>query len=159
MICTVAPGSADWERLIEFAENCSWKAGASLARDMRAGAFSGWERVFAAKCGDEFAGYCTLAETDCIKGLPYKPYIGYVFVDERHRGMRLSQRMIDAAAEYARRLGFEYVYLISDHENFYEKYGFEVIDRKMAPWGAMEKIYRKTLQAGRRNSNGQGICG
>ena len=48
-----------------------------------------------------------------------------MFVDERYRGMRLSQRIIDAAAEYARRLGFEYVYLISDHENFYEKYGFE----------------------------------
>jgi hypothetical protein len=31
------------------------------------------------------------------------------------------------------------VYLVSDHENLYEKYGFRVIDRKTAPWGSEEK--------------------
>ena len=30
-------------------------------------------------------------------------------------------------------------------ENLYEKYGFCVIERKVAPWGAEEKIYRKKL--------------
>lgn len=144
-IAAVAPGSPDWERLAAFAESCSWRAGASLARDMRNGAFSDWERVFDAKCGGEFAGFCTLAGKDCIENLPYSPYIGYVFVDEPYRGQRLSQKMIDAAAEYARSLGFEAVYLISDHENLYEKYGFEVIDRQMAPWGEMEKIYRRLI--------------
>lgn len=33
------------------------------------------------------------------------------------------------------------VYIVSDHENLYEKYGFHVIDRKIAPWGSEEKIY------------------
>ena len=141
----VAPGTNEWARLAEFARECSWKAGAFLARDMRGGAFSDWERVFAAWDGDQIAGYCTLAKKDCIEALPYFPYIGYVFVDERYRGERLSQRMIEAAAEYARGPGFEYVYLISDHENLYEKYGFEVIDRQLAPWGEMEKIYRKRI--------------
>lgn len=112
---------------------------------MRNGVFSDWERVLAAKCSGEFAGFCTLAGKDCIENLPYSPYIGYVFVDETYRGQRFSQKMIDAAAEYARSLGFEAVYLISDHENLYEKYGFEVIDRQMAPWGEMEKIYRRLI--------------
>jgi len=145
IIIEVRPGSVVWERLAAFAENCSWRAGKSLARDMRNGAFTGWEQVFAAVDEEEFAGFCTLARKDCIENLPYLPYIGYVFVDERYRGKRLSQKMIDAAAEYARSLGFEQVYLISDHENLYEKYGFEVVDRRLAPWGEMEKIYRKEL--------------
>ena len=144
-ICMVAPGCKAWERLAAFAENCSWSAGAFLDRDMRNGAFTDWERVFAAMDGERIAGFCTLARTDCIENLPYTPYIGYVFVAEEYRGHRLSQRMIDAACAYARGLGFEAVYLISDHENLYEKYGFEVIGRKMAPWGAMEKIYRKEI--------------
>ena len=38
-------------------------------------------------------------------------------------------------------LVFNKVYLVSDHENLYEKYGFSVIDRKMAPWGSEEKIF------------------
>ena len=144
-ICAVAPGGKGWERLAAFAGNCSWRAGAFMAQDMRNGAFTGWERVFAAMDGERIAGFCTLARTDCIENLPYTPYIGYVFVAEEYRGHRLSQRMIDAACAYARGLGFVSVYLVSDHENFYEKYGFKVIDRKMAPWGAMEKIYRKEI--------------
>ena len=30
-------------------------------------------------------------------------------------------------------------------ENLYEKYGFNVIDRKTAPWGSVEKIYMRKL--------------
>ena len=145
VIRAVAPDTPDWERLIEYAETCPWKAGAFLAEDMRKGIFTGWQRVFAVKCGERFAGFCTLSKTDCIENLPYTPYIGYVFVDERFRGRRLSQRMIDAVSAYARSIGFEYVYLVSDHENLYEKYGFEVIDRQKAPWGETEKIYQKKI--------------
>jgi len=38
-------------------------------------------------------------------------------------------------------LGFDKVYLVSDHVNLYEKYGFVKIDEKEAPWGAMETIF------------------
>ena len=144
-IAAVEMGGREWDALIDFAARCSWKAGPSLADEMRRNAFSEWERVFAAKSGGEFAGFCTLAKEDCIKGIPYSPFVGYVFVAEKFRGRRLSQKLIEAAEEYARSLGFDRVYLISDHENFYEKYGFSVIERKAAPWGAMEKIYGKKL--------------
>ncbi len=36
---------------------------------------------------------------------------------------------------------FTNVYLVSDHDNLYEKYGFEVIDHVMASWGTEQKIY------------------
>ena len=35
---------------------------------------------------------------------------------------------------------------VAADENLYEKYGFEVIDRKTAPWGSVEKIYMKNLK-------------
>ena len=43
--------------------------------------------------------------------------------------------------DYLKSVGFDKVYLVSDHVNLYEKYGFRVIDRKIAPWGSEEKIY------------------
>jgi len=43
--------------------------------------------------------------------------------------------------DYLKNIGYNKVYIVSDHENLYEKYGFRVIDRKMAPWGSEEKIY------------------
>ena len=64
-----------------------------------------------------------------------------MFVDEAYRGHRLSRQMISYAMDYLKSVGFDRVYLVSDHENLYEKYGFRVIDRKIAPWGSEEKIY------------------
>ena len=43
--------------------------------------------------------------------------------------------------DYLKTVGFDKVYIVSDHDNLYEKYGFVVIDRKIAPWDSEEKIY------------------
>jgi len=80
-----------------------------------------------------------------IPDIPYTPYIGFVFVGERYRGKRLSGKLILSALAYAKELGFDQAYLISDHVNLYEKYGFVKIDEKEAPWGAMQSIYKYLL--------------
>jgi len=134
-----------WKEVSQFAQNCSWGAGRSLSQSMADNAFTDWERVIAAIHENHIAGYCTVAKSDCIPHVPYTPYIGYMFVDEKYRGHRLSQELISYAMSYLRTLGFSHVYLVSDHENLYEKYGFKVIDRKLAPWGEMEKIYMREL--------------
>ena len=96
--------------------------------------FNEWERVFVAHEDSEIAGYCTFAETDCIPDVSYTPYVGFVFVGEEYRGDRLSEKMIRFALEYAKETGFDRVYLVSDHVNLYEKYGFVKVDEKPAPW-------------------------
>ena len=141
----LAPSSLMWERVAAYAEACPWNAGKTLARDMRSGAFTDWERVLAALDGERVCGYCTVTKRDCIPDVPYTPYIGFVFVDEACRGQRLSQRMIEAAIKYLASVGFDRVYLTSDHENLYEKYGFAVIDHKTAYWGGEEKIYTREI--------------
>lgn len=60
--------------------------------------------------------------------------------------MEFSQKLILYAMKYLKSVGFDKVYLVSDHENLYEKYGFQVLDRKIAPWGAEEKIYMQNLK-------------
>ncbi len=109
--------------------------------------FSEWERVIVAHENGIVCGYCTVAKTDCIPNVTYTPYIGYLFVDEAFRGQRLGQQLIQFAMEYLRVEGFAKVYLISDHEKLYEKYGFAVVDRALAPWGTMEKIYSQILRS------------
>ena len=133
--------SEKWNSLIRYAEACPWGAGMALAQAMKNNAFTDWERVLAALDGEKICGYCTIAKTDCIPDVSYMPYIGFLFVDEACRGRRISQQMIQYAMGYLKTLGFPAVYLVSDHENLYEKYGFRVIDRKKAFWGPEEKIY------------------
>lgn len=130
-----------WCKVRNYAENCSWKAGKVLANTMDSNAFQDWERVIVALDNGKICGYCTAAKTDCIPNVPYTPYIGFMFVDEAYRGNRLSQQIISYAMGYLKSVDFDKVYLVSDHENLYEKYGFRVIDRKIAPWGSEEKIY------------------
>ena len=142
---TITSTDAMWEKVSQFALNCSWSAGAHLSKDMSENVFTDWERVIIALNGSDIAGYCTVAKKDCIPNVPYTPYIGYMFVDERYRGNRLSQNLISHAISYLKTLGFQQVFLVSDHENLYEKYGFKVIDRKPAPWGEIEKIYMHDL--------------
>lgn len=131
-----------WNKARNYAYECSWRAGKLLADLMDASSFSEWERVIIAiDDNDRICGFCTVVKKDCILDLEYFPNIGYVFVDENYRGNRLSQRLLNYAMEYLKEVGFEKVYLVSDHDNFYEKYGFVVIDRVMAPWGAEQKLY------------------
>ena len=100
------------------------------------------ERVIVALNCKEICGYCTVSKIDCIPNVPYSPYIGYVFVGEAHRGNRLSEKLVEFSIDQLRRLGFDKVYI---HDNLYEKYGFEVVDQKQAPWGSIEKIYVRKL--------------
>lgn len=85
-------------------------------------------------------------KTDCIPNVPYTPYIGYMFVLEPYRGNRLSEKLIDSALKYAVELGFDKAFLVSDHINLYEKYGFVKIDEKPAPWNpdTIETIFMKS---------------
>ncbi len=57
----------------------------------------------------------------------------------------MSQQLIGYAIDYIKNIGYNKVYIVSDHENLYEKYGVRVIDRKIAPWGLEEKIYIREL--------------
>ena len=145
---TITPLSSSdpmWNSVQTYASNCSWRAGSSLAQRMDRNEFTDWERVFVAFDHENICGFCTVSKIDCIQGLPYTPYIGYLFVGEEYRGKRLSENLIHHAMNYLRSVGFHEVYLISDHVNLYEKYGFRVIDRKMAPWGEEEKIYMQRI--------------
>lgn len=146
IIKAITASNEMWNKVKNYADSCSWKAGKSLASAMMNNGFKDWERVIVAFNDDEICGYCTVAITDCIPDVHYTPYIGYLFVDEKWRGNRLSQRLIIYSMSYLKSIGFDKVYLVSDHENLYEKYGFDIIDRKMSPWDLEEKIYYQKIQ-------------
>ena len=141
----ITPSDELWNEVEKYAGICSWSAGKSLSNEMKRLSFSDWERVIVCFEDKEICGYCTVAKRDCIPDVSYTPYIGYVFVGEPFRGSRISQKMIAFAMRYLKSIGFDKVYIVSDHENLYEKYGFIVVDKKIAPWGKEEKIYMQKL--------------
>ena len=66
-----------WNKTIEFADSCSWKAGHLLAEKMRKHDFLKWERVIIACDNGKVVGYCTITERD---ELCYTKFVGNIRV-------------------------------------------------------------------------------
>ena len=141
-IHTMTNAHEKWGSVAAFAEKCSWGAGKNLAELMRKDFFKDWERVFAAFEDNEPVGFCTLTEKDeLLPKYPYTPLIGFVFVDEAHRGNRISEKMIKVALEYAKAIGYDKVYVMSGEKGLYEKYGFSCMGDFESIYGGKDQLF------------------
>lgn len=108
-------GHKYWEQTILFAGNCSWNAGPFLAKRMIENEFQEWERVCVICADEKVAGFATFTEKDELSDkYDFAPFIGFVFVNEKYRGKRLSEKMIQSIISYAKELDYEKLYILSD---------------------------------------------
>lgn len=70
------------------------------------------------------AGLCVIAN-DFYKRPDLSPNICVVFVEPEHRKKGIAKMMLDFVCHDMSGFGFENIYLITDHTDFYEKCGFE----------------------------------
>lgn len=140
-------GHKYWKETISFAERCSWKAGAFLAKKMQENEFKEWERVCAICVNGRVAGFSTFTERDELsEQYDFTPFIGFVFVDERYRGKRLSEMMIQSIISYAKELGYEKVYIMSGEIGLYEKYGFVKLGDYETIYGSVDQLFVQTIK-------------
>lgn len=143
-ILRVTKDCDDWDKLICYAETCSWEAaGIHLAEMMKKDLFTDWESVFCAKQNGQIIGFCTFLKTDYYPENRYSPWISSMFVQEDFRGNRISQLLIDFAADYAKKVGFTRVYIPSGIIGLYEKYGFQKIDTLMNYGGDLDSVFAR----------------
>jgi len=131
----------NWDKLIEFVKKSSWRESPIIAKNWEENNYLDWERIFMAVENNSIVGHCSLNEKDSVPDVEYTPYIQSIFVNEQFRGNRISEKLILHAMSYAKTLGFEKVYIVSDHKNFYEKYGFMKIDEKNDYRGESQGIF------------------
>lgn len=141
----VDTGSVYFNKLTDYAKNCSWVAGSHLAALLENDDFTDWECAFAAIYDEQIVGFCTFMKTDYYPENKYSPWISTIFVDEKYRGKRISQQMIEAVIDYAKSCRFPNVYIPSDMTGFYEKYGFEKIDTLENYDGEIDNVYVKNI--------------
>ena len=141
----ISKTDALWISIADYAETCSWDASARMATFMRENKFVDWEKVFVAEENGVFMGFCALIKPKGFPGSEYNPLLKWLFVEEQYRGQRLSQKLIEAAAEYAKELGYDQIFLTTWHKGLYEKYGFVKICEKEVRDGYFEGIYVKKI--------------
>lgn len=145
-ISLIKSGDSLWNDTIMFAEKCSWKAGPFLAEMMWNNSFRDPERVIVAVDAGRIIGYCTFVMKDELHDdCGYSPFIGFIFVDETSRGNRVSEKMIAAASEYAKSVGYEKIYILSGEQGLYEKYGFEKLGDFQTIYGSTDQLFEKAL--------------
>lgn len=90
---------------------------------------------------DRIIGFYQLNEQEYLVRKDLSPWIGPLFVDKSERGQGLGAVLLQHARLTAGGLGYEKVYLTTDHIQYYEKYGFREIGLSNFEWGRPSKIY------------------
>jgi len=134
-----------WLPVAEYADICSWSACKRLSASMKEDKFVDWERLFVAEESSKIIGFCALLKSQTFPGSEYFPLIKWLFVEEKYRGRRISQKLIERASEYARKSGYNRIFLTTWHVGLYEKYGFVKICDKEVRDGYFEGLYGKNV--------------
>lgn len=146
-IYAMSYGHKCWNDTIDFAENCSWMAGLFLANMMKENEFRDWERVFVALVNGEIVGYCTFCEKDELPAkYDFSPFIGFMFVDEKHRGKRISEKLINTITTYAKEVGYDKIYVMSGEIGLYEKYGFVKNGNYETIYNSVEQLFVRNIR-------------
>jgi len=90
---------------------------------------------------DEIIGGCGLIQNDFVDRTDLFPYLCALYVEEKARGNALGSKLLEYVRIDAGKLGFDKVYLCTDHTSYYEKYGWKYITMGHHPWGDTSRIY------------------
>ncbi len=94
---------------------------------------------------DKIIGCAGLITNDFISRMDLMPWLCALYIKEDYRGQALGRKLIDRAKWDAIDAGYKNMYLCTDHDGYYEKYGFRHIGTGYHPWGEASKIYSINL--------------
>ncbi len=93
--------------------------------------------------GDEIIGGYGLITNDFISRQDLFPWLCALYIEENYRGKQLGSILLEHGRSEAAKLGYRKLYLGTDHDGYYEKYGWKHIANGFHPWGAESKIYER----------------
>jgi len=95
--------------------------------------------------GDRLVSFCTLAEKDDIQPTELTPWIGWVYTFPAYRGNRHAGKLLYHAEALAKEAGMEAVYISTNHDGLYEKYGYTFFQMMKDIGGEDSRVYVKRL--------------
>lgn len=90
---------------------------------------------------EEIIGGYGLITNDFISRQDLLPWLCALYIEEEYRGSNKGSEMLEHARLEALKLGYKKLYLSTDHNGYYEKYGWKPIAKGYHPWEAESTIY------------------
>ena len=139
------------EALIGKIAACAWSAARFLRKLLEQGTFhetlGGWGHLFLLLDGEELVSFLTLSGQDAVRDESLTPWIGFVFTAPAYRGHRYAGRLLAHAEAWAAALGYDRVYIGTDHVGIYEKYGYHYQEDRIDCWGSRMRVLHQRLDA------------
>ena len=92
--------------------------------------------------GDTLIAFCTLAEQDEIRDPSLTPWVGFVYTFPEYRGRKRMGKLLEYAYLLAKKEGYGTLYVSSEEEGLYEKYGFTFWKKMKTIWGEQTQVFR-----------------
>lgn len=97
------------------------------------------------------AGFYQLEESDHLTSrIELTPFITTLFIDPEYRSRSFGGTALGHARSILGTMGYDTVYLTTDHIGYYEKHGFREIGLDMTDYGSPTKIYSADTYTGIR---------
>ncbi len=99
-------------------------------------------RVLMLTDGEELVSFCTYAEKDDIQPTALTPWIGFVYTFPEYRGHRYVGKLFLEIERLARAEQVQNIYISTNHDGLYEKYGCEFYQMMTDMQGEPSRVYR-----------------
>lgn len=95
--------------------------------------------------GEKLVSFCTFADKDDIQPTELTPWIGWVYTFPDYRGNRYAGKLLKHAEALAVQAGMRNIYISTNHDGLYEKYGYEFFRMMKDVNGEDSRVYVKYL--------------
>lgn len=107
---------------------------------------NGIPQMYIAKYKDEVVGTVSIWRNDLTARQDLFPWMAALYVKEEFRNLGIGKMLQQKCIEESKKMNYDNLYLITDHENYYEKTGWEFLEKAPLGDGNYTKIYRYNLK-------------